>query len=439
MAPNIRRRDVIRGIGAAGIVGLAGCTQDDGTGTGTGGGGGGGGGGDDNGGGGGNTGGGSSRTVKQGILMPLTGDLGSLGGPIRDGGLLPATILNNADVPITVDTQVEDTQTNPTAGVSAAEALVNAGYPAVMGPASSGVNLQVTREALIPNQTVGCSPSSTSPAVTDLDDNDFIFRTAPSDALQGQVMAQAARERENASTAATMFVNNSYGQALSESFASSFENNGGTVQTQVSFEKEQPSYTSRLGQALADDPDILIVIGYPASGVQIFRDYYSDYSADRTVMVTDGLKEASLPDDVGNDMANVIGSAPLASGPERDAFAQQYQDEYGREPGVFNAHAYDASATMILANVAAGENSGTGVRDNMRTVANPEGTMVGPSNLAEAVRMVANGESVNYAGASSSVNYDDNGDMAAVTYELWSFASGDQDYNQITTIQFGGQ
>ena len=181
----------------------------------------------------------------------------------------------------------------------------------------------------------------------------------------------------------------------------------------------------------------MVVIGYPASGVQLFRDYYSDYSSDRTVMVTDGLKDAALPDDVGSDMPNVIGTAPLASGPQADAFAEAYQNEYDREPGVFNAHAYDASAVMILANVAAGENSGQAVRDNMRTVANPEGTTVGPSNLPEAVEMVANGESVNYAGASSSVDFDDNGDMAAVSYEAWEFASGDSDFNQIDTIQFG--
>jgi ABC-type branched-subunit amino acid transport system substrate-binding protein len=371
--------------------------------------------------------------------MPLSGDLGSLGGPIRDGALLAATQVNNADMDITVDTQVEDTQTNPTAGVSAAEALVNAGYPAVMGPASSGVNLQVTREVLIPNETVGASPSSTSPAVTELDDNDYIFRTAPSDALQGEVMAQVAAEDRGASTAATMFVNNSYGQALSESFVSAFENMDGTVQNQVSFEKEQPSYTSRLNQALGDDPDILIVIGYPASGVQIFRDYYADFSGDRDIMVTDGLKEASLPDDVGNDLANVIGTAPLASGPQADAFASAYQEEYDREPGVFNAHAYDAAAMMILANVAGGENDGTVVRDNMRTVANPDGETVGPENLPEAVEMAASGTAVNYAGASSSVDFDDNGDMAAVTYEVWEFASGgDSDFNQIQTVEFGG-
>ncbi|MFB6143336.1 MAG: ABC transporter substrate-binding protein [Halorientalis sp.] len=423
MKRNVRRRTVLKGIGVAGITtSLAGCTTGDGDGTPTG------------------TAAGldqRSSAIKLGILMPETGDLAELGRPIRDAALLPASQLNATDLPVEIDTQVEDTQTNPTAGVSAAEALVNAGYPMVTGPASSGVNLQVTREVLIPSQVVGCSPSSTSPAVTDLQDNDYIFRTAPSDALQGQVLAQVATERENASTAATLYVNNSYGQSLSESFASAFENRGGTVQTQVSFEKEQPSYTSRLSSALSNDPDTLVVIGYPASGVQIFRDYYAEYPGDRTVMVTDGLQSSSLPANVGNDMANVIGTAPLASGPQVDTFRSLYQDEYGRAPGVFNAQAYDASAVMILANAAVGENNGTAVRDNMRPVANPDGQTVGPSNLPEAVEMVAQGTPVKYAGASSSVNFDEHGDMSAVTYEVWEFAPDTESgFNQLDTIHF---
>ena len=419
MKGTIPRRRVLQGIGAAGLASVAGCTTSDE--------------GDD---------GGSvgleerSTAVKLGVLMPETGDLAPLGKPIRDAALLPAKQLNEADLPVEFDTQVEDTQTNPTSGVSSAEALVNAGYPMVTGPASSGVNLQVTREVFIPSQVVGCSPSSTSPAVTDLEDNDYVYRTAPSDALQGQVLAQVARERRDASTAATMYVNNSYGQSLSESFVSAFEEQGGTVQSQVSFEKEQPSYTSRLNNAVGDDPDILLVIGYPASGVQIFRDYYADFSSDRTVMVTDGLQSSDLPDQVGNDMANVIGSAPLASGPQVETFNSLYEDEYDDSPGVFNAQAYDASAVMILANVAAGENDGTAVRDNLRTVANPDGKTVGPKNLAEGVELVGQGESVNYAGASSSVNFDDNGDMAAVSYEVWQFADTETGYEQVTTIDF---
>jgi ABC-type branched-subunit amino acid transport system substrate-binding protein len=411
MPQKITRRDAIRGAAAAGTVGLAGCLDSI-----TGGGGGGGG-----------------RTVRQAVLMPETGDLASVGQPIRDGATLPMKQLTDAETGFSYDFQVGDTQTNPQAGISAAETLVNAGYPAITGPASSGVNLQVTRQVLIPNQVVGCSPSSTSPNVTTLDDDDYIFRTPPSDALQGQVIAQVAEEDLESSTAATMFVNNDYGQALSDSFGSAF---GGQVQATVAFEQQQNTYTSRLNQALESDPDLLVIIGYPASGIQIFRDYYADFDTGTDVLVTDGLKDPALPGEVGNDMSNVQGTAPTAAGPGRDFFTSAYQEEYGSEPGVFTSQAYDASAVSVLANIAGGENSGTAVRDNMRRVANPEGETFGPETLADAVEAVAAGDDIDYAGASSSVNFDENGDMQSVTYEIFGFTSDGVETTE--TIQFGG-
>ncbi len=420
MAREIQRRDVLKGVGGVSAIGLAGCiTQDSGGGsTPT----------DDGSGEGTSTAtdepSESKRTIKHSVLMPITGDLASLGKLIRDGGTLPVKQLRAAgDMPVKFDQTVEDTQTDPQAGIQAANALASAGYPSVTGPASSGVNLQVTQQVLIPNQMVGCSPSSTSPAVTDLQDNGFIFRTAPSDALQGQVMAQVASENLGNSSASVMYVNNDYGQALADSFATSFENNhGGSVQTQVAFTKEKSSYTSELSSAMSDSPDMLVVIGYPASGIQIFRDYYADYSDQTDIMVTDGLKDSSLPGEVGNDMSNVYGTAPEASGPGVDAFNTLYQEEYGRAPGVFNSHAYDASAVCLLANAKAGANDGAAVRDNMRKVANPnDGLKVTPANLPEGLRAAANGDSVFYQGASSAVDFDQNGDMKAVTYSYFKF------------------
>ncbi|MFO7925960.1 ABC transporter substrate-binding protein [Natronomonas sp.] len=181
-----------------------------------------------------------------GVLMPETGDLGPLGGPIRDGALLAAEQVNDADINVTVDTRVEDTQTDPQAGISGAEALVNDGYPAVVGPAASNVNLQVADQVFIPNAVVGISPSSTDPDVTDLEDDDFIYRTCPSDLLQGPAMAQLARgDRVGAESSGTLYLNDAYGQALEEQYASAFEDEGGEVRERVSFEPEQPSYSSQ--------------------------------------------------------------------------------------------------------------------------------------------------------------------------------------------------
>jgi ABC-type branched-subunit amino acid transport system substrate-binding protein len=426
MTQRINRRNVIRGIGAAGIAGLAGCTGD----------GGGGDGGEDTttesdmGGGEDTTtesdmdgGGDMGRTIMQGVLLPTTGDLADLGGPIRDGAVLPQTVLEG-ETDFELDFQVEDTQTDPNAAQSAAQSLRAGGYPAVTGAASSEVTISVAENVFIPSGMVGCSPASTSPAITDLEDNDLIYRTPPTDALQGEVLAQVAQERLDASSAATMYVNNSYGQLLSESFVTAFEEIGGSVGSQVSFQKARSSYTSRLESALADDPGVVVVIGYPESGKQLFRDFYSNFDASTPILVTDGLRSSSLPSDIGNPMDNVTGTAPLAAGPGREFFDEQYQAEYGEEPGVFTSQAFDATAVCLLANAAAGENDGAAIAEQMRAVANPGGEEVTPSTLADGLAMAAEGTEIQYKGASSAVDFDENGDLTAATYEYFGFQEG---------------
>jgi len=171
----------------------------------------------------------------------------------------------------------------------------------------------------------------------------------------------------------------------------------------------------------ADGPGGLVVIGYPESGIQLFRDYYSVSDGSEEILVPDGLRDGAMPGQVGNDMENVTGTAPAAGGPNQDAFNSLFQDEYGSSPGVFTSQSYDSVALQLLANAAAGENSGTAIRDQMRRIANPEGMTVTPDNLVEGIEAAANGDDVNYQGASSATNFDQNGDPASAAYAIWEF------------------
>jgi ABC-type branched-subunit amino acid transport system substrate-binding protein len=183
-------------------------------------------------------------------------------------------------------------------------------------------------------------------------------------------------------------------------------------------------------------PDLLNVIGYPKSGIQLFRDYYANFGGDHDIIVPDGLQESSLPDDVGNPMANLSGTAPAAAGPNRDAFQDLYADEWGESPGVFNSHTYDAMALSILANVAAGANDGRKIRNQMRRVANPGGETFGPGSFISAVEAAARGEDIQYQGASSVCNFDERGDPASAAYEVWRF--GEDGVVSDKTIDFDG-
>jgi ABC-type branched-subunit amino acid transport system substrate-binding protein len=425
---------VIRGIGAAGIAGLAGCTGD---GNGDGGGDGEDGGGDGSDG----SDGGSTptatmteamtesmgRDIRVGILMGVTGALAELGPPIRNAAELAADYMDEESDTFAIDYQFEDTATDPNTGISGAESLINAGYPAIAGALSSSVTLQVARQQAVPNGTVLCSPASTSPEITGLDDNDYLYRTTPTDALQGQVMVDIGMDRLDASATSIIALNNDYGQGLAEAYANAWEDGGGTVQAQVSYEKGQSSYTSQVTEALADEPDLLMIVGYPENGQQIFRDFYAEYSQDFCdIIVPDGLQSKDLPGDVGNSMRNVWGTAPSSVGPSRDTFDSLYQDEYDSDPAdsPFTAQSFDAVAVLALANAAAGENDGEAIRDEMRNVANEGGTEVTADNIAEGLEMAANGEEINYQGAAGAVELDDAGDIAVATYQLYRYQEG---------------
>ena len=406
MAKYPRRREVLSGIGAAGVASLAGCfgLGDDDSGS-------------------------SGQTIELGLLMGVTGGLSELGPPIRRAAELVPQQVNDADTDFSVDTQFEDTNTSSSQGVSGAEALINAGYPMICGALGSEVTQQVATSTAIPNQVTMCSPASTSPSITDIEDNDFIFRTAATDALQGAVLAQIASERLGHSSAAVLALNNAYGTGLSDGFANSFENDyDGTVTAQVTFAAGQSSYTSQLQNALSDDPDTLLIIGYPESGVQIFRDFYSSFDRnDMDVLVADGLQDSSLPESVGRDMSNVRGTAPLGAGPGVDFFNQEFEDAYDTPPeGPFLRQAYDAAAVLVLAYAASEDGTGPGVRDNMRTVTEGDGEEITPETLVDGIEAAANGDDIVYRGVSGPVQFDDNGDLASATYEYFEFtAEGD--------------
>jgi len=407
MSRDITRRSVLAGIGTTGAVAVAGCSSGGG--------------------------GGGSADARVGVLQPTTGDLGDLGAPIQDAGILPVTQLQNEGVAYTLESRREDTETNPSVGVDRAEALATAGYPSITGAASSAVTIRVANEVLIPQDIVGISPASTSPDITDINGN-YLLRTCPTDALQGVALANLAYEERGIESVSTLYLNNDYGQGLNDAFVSSFQEAGGEVFAQQSFQKQQPSYSSVLSDVLSDAPDALLMIGYPASGTQLFRNFYErDDAQDYTVLVTDGLQENDLPSNVDNPMENVVGTAAAATGPGRDTFDQLYQEEYGTEPGVYNAQAYDATAVHILAQLRAGEVTGSAVSEEVRAVANPGGEVIGPGSLAEGLEMAANGTEIQYQGASSNVEFDENGDLSAAVFNVFEYSrEGYEITNQVS-------
>jgi ABC-type branched-subunit amino acid transport system substrate-binding protein len=270
------------------------------------------------------------------------------------------------------------------------------------------------------------SGASTSPVITDLDDDDFMFRTVPSDAFQGRALAEVVAEN-GLSNVSILYVNNDYGEGLADSFEAAFEEHGGSVEQRNAFEQGNASYRGEVSGAANGDPEALVVIGYPESGITILRQALEGGHFDRFVF-TDGLKAPEIIDSLGAEvLEGSFGTAPQAMTDTDSAehFRSAYEGEYGEvPPKPFIDTAYDATWVLALAAQAAGSTDGEAVRDALRDVANPPGEQILPGEWNKAMELLADGQDINYSGASGSVDFDDNGDVSG-TFAHWVIRDGE--------------
>lgn len=372
----------------------------------------------------------SGDGLKIGMLVPFTGDLSDFGPAFWNSAELAVEEINSAGgvlgQPIILVRA--DDGTSPQQGVEEARRLVEIErVSAIIGAAASGVTLPVAEQVTGPAGVVQISPASTSPALTVANDNDFLFRTTISDAAQGVVLAALAQEQGFA-TACTMYTNNAYGQGLSEVFTEEFERLGGTVTTQIPHEQEQASYASEIATCTADNPDVLAAISYPESARVYMREAVEQGAVEQFLFV-DGTKSEEMFADLGwEHFEGMWGTAPGALDTDAGAaFDDAYEAKFGRRPELpFLREVYDAVYVIALAAEKAGSTDPTAIRDALRDIANAPGETIlpGPDGWAQAVELLAAGEDINYEGAASPADFDENGDVLKGAIEVWRVQDG---------------
>lgn len=373
--------------------------------------------------------------LKIGVLVPLTGDLQSYGEPALQAVQLAVQEINAAGGVLGEEVEISsgDTQTSPQPGVAAAQNLVNIeGVDAIMGALSSGVTIPVAQSVTRPEQIPQVSSASTSPVITSLDDDDFLFRTVPSDAFQGIALSEVTQGK-GYSNVSIIYINNDYGKGLADAFTDAFEEAGGTVSATVAYEQGQAAYRGELQQAASDDAEALVLIGYPENGQTILRQsleggYFTNF------VFSDGMKAPELVESLGGQyLEGSVGTVPQAraDSPGAQHFSSAYESEYGSlPPKPYLDTAYDAFYLLSLAAQAAGSTDSVAIRDHLRDVANPPGEQVGPGEFEKAIKLLEEGQEIDYEGASGSVNFDDNGDVPG-TFGEWSFKGGKVVTNRI--------
>ncbi len=355
----------------------------------------------------------ASADVKVGSLMGFTGPIESLTVGINAGAEIAIKEANaaggvaggNKIQLVTADTTCVDAS----AAAAAADRLVNAEQvAAIVGALCSGATISAANSAAIPNKVVMISPASTSPAITSLDDNDLVFRTAPSDARQGQVLASVLKER-GVSRVAVTYINNDYGKGFNDAFVSAFRSMGGRVTGSQAHEDGKADYRAEISALAAGGAQMLVVLAYlDGSGQTVIRQSIEEGDFSRFAG-GDGMVGQSIVDAIGSGLEGMVATQPGGATEGAQRFKDMAAAEGLKIDGPFQAEAYDAAALIALAMHYKGNVSRNGMSRAVREVANAPGEVILPGELRKAMEILSNGGSINYEGATG-VEFNDAGD-----------------------------
>jgi branched-chain amino acid transport system substrate-binding protein len=347
----------------------------------------------------------AQETVNVGIILGFTGPLESITPGMASGAELAFKEVSDSGELLDGTTinvvRGDSTCIDAAAATTAAEALVTSSdVVAIVGADCSGVTTAIANNVAVPNGVVMISPSATSPALSTIDDNGYFFRTAPSDARQGEVMAKVVHER-GIETVAITYTNNDYGKGLADSFKAAFEELGGTVATSESHEDGKGDYSAEVAALQASGAEALMVFGYVDQGGVGIVQASLDTGAFDQFFFGDGMYGQSLIDSVGDEInGKVIGTLPGTEGEGATAFAE-VAEAAGIDPtGTYIPESYDAAALIALAMAASGSTDRTAIRDEIMDVANEPGNPILPGELAKGLELAAAGTDIDYVGAS---------------------------------------
>lgn len=202
-------------------------------------------------------------TMVVGTLLPQSGDLAFLGPPEFAGVDLAVEEINKAGGvngnPVK-QVKADSGDGTPNIAPSETDKLLRGGADVIIGAASSSVSLSVIDKITQANVAM-ISPANTSTAFDNYDDKGLYFRTAPSDVLQGSVMANTVLQ-DGYDNVAILARQDSYGEALADNVKKFYEESGGKVVSFKLYDPNAANFSAEVNDLKAQDPDAIILISF---------------------------------------------------------------------------------------------------------------------------------------------------------------------------------
>ena len=364
----------------------------------------------------------SDGALTIGGLLPQTGDLSFLGPPEEAGAQLAVTEINEAGGALGADITFipgDSGDADPDVANPTVDAHLAAGADVILGAAASGISLNVI-DKITGACVIHFSPANTSPQFTEYEDDDLYFRTAPSDVLQGQVLADLMVE-DGVANAAILARQDSYGEGLLEFTMLPFEDQGGEVVLDQVYDPEASTFEAVVDAVISEDPEALVMIGFDESSRILSSLFESGFTPDeKTIYLVDGNIGNALGEDFTEPgvLVGIKGTLPSAE------LTEEFQGRLlETDPGLvdfsYGPETYDAVIISALAAIAAGTDDPAAMAREMNGV-----TRDGEAceTFADCVALLDAGEDIDYNGPSGPQDFSQPGEPTAASFAVQTYA-----------------
>ena len=355
----------------------------------------------------------SDGTLTLGVYLPLTGAGASLGPPLIDGVEGAVGLINDNGGVLGRDIEIVSADE----GAESIETLLADDVDAIIGPASSLVALSGLGPAVDANNgVVTCSPMATARGLDAYPDNQFFFRTAPSDTLQMVALARVA-ERTGTLTVSVGYLDDPYGRGLSDAFEDALDGRPLTIAASRGFSGDEGDLGPVAAELLADDPGVVVVLGDADDGSRLLAALDEQTDDVPVVIINDSIRLArqviqGLSDGFRDQLTGIAPQSGSASGED--------------ETGFFVPHAIDCVNLIALAATDAGSDNPIEIRKQMAAVSTGGRTC---TSFVACAELIGRDLGIDYNGVSGQVDLSSvTGDPTRAWFEVFTF---DGDGNEV--------
>ena len=351
--------------------------------------------------------------IKVGILLGFTGAVESLTPSMADSAELAFNeVVNSKDKFNEITFKViraDTTCNNIKLAKNAAKKIINDGASAIIGAACPNMTIDIAKELSIPEKILMISPADTSNELIQLEDNGFIFRTTPPKIRGSQILADITKDRGIRKLAISYSGDKDY-KNFAEFYRNTLDKNNIKTTIMLPHDKNTNDYSKHISALSAAGGDALAVISdLNLGGDQIIKSIL-DTGMFETFILNESMIEQNLIDDLKKkDLKKSFGYVQGLSNLGSEKFINLAQKSGVDPSSPYTGESYDAAAIIILSNFAKLFSNYNSINNAIYSVANKPGVKIYPGEINKAIRILRDGKSINYEGATN-VEFDKFGD-----------------------------